>query len=348
MFSSFKRIESCDGQPLKREIIAATANPRLYPIKPLKIVHRHLQLIQPIVNLSQSQHNRTMGDLTVLEGAEDATELNLSAGICSNLLHDAEIWHKFRCLKKLDLNNNSLNMLPSALEALSPTLDILFLNENEFEAIPEVIGKLKRLRMLSFRGNRLKELSSSNLPSSSLVWLILTKNRITRIDSNVGDLKRLRQLMLSHNELTCIPPQLGECQDLELIRLANNKISVPLPNEVFSLPKLAWISLAGNPIAYRPYTREKEILKSRVSFNESTIFGKGTALQRKFNGRDVALKIIKQHSGGSDGNQEDEVAVNALVDYPFAFSSLGAFLLEDDSDEIYEGMYWWGRSWVLE
>lgn len=218
-------------------------------------------------------------------------------------------------------------------------MEILFLSENKFESFPEVFGKLSRLRMLSLRGNRLTELSSKNLPKDSLVWLILTNNRIKRIDPNVGKLKHVRKLMLSHNELTSIPAEIGGCEELELIRLANNNLEVELPVEFVSLPKLAWISLAGNPIAHCPQTKEKEILKSAVSFDESAVLGRGasgTVYSGMFGGKNVAVKIFKQQSMGSDGNPEDEAAINALVDHPLAVSALGVFLC--DEGENHEGM----------
>lgn len=215
-----------------------------------------------IITMTTAEYKKNRVDLSDLEDEENATELNLSASPSSGLLRDADMWSKFKSLKKLDLNSNSLTELPLALECLAPTLDILFLSENKFEVMPEVIGKLNNLRMLSLRGNKLTELSSSNLPAASLVWLILTNNQISRIDPSVQDLKHLRKLMLSHNKITSIPAELGACSDLELIRLANNEISVPLPKDFLTLPKLAWISLAGNPIAHCPQTKEKEILKS--------------------------------------------------------------------------------------
>lgn len=280
-------------------------------------------------------------DVAFLEDKKDATELTLSSKVWSDMLQNAEILAQFTRLKKLDIGGSGLTSLPSSLEVLAPSLEILFLSENKFEAIPEVVGKLHHLRMLSFRGNRLTELSSSNLPSSSLVWLILTNNQISKIDPNVQKLRHVRKLMLSHNELTSIPKEMGECKDLELIRLANNDINVPLPKEFLTLPKLAWISLAGNPIAHCPQTKEKEILKSSVSFDESKILGRGasgTVYHGKYKGGDVAVKIFKKQCSGSDGNPEDEAAINALVDHPLAVSAHGVFLSDEEGSTTHEGI----------
>ncbi|KAL7471017.1 hypothetical protein ACHAXS_011302 [Conticribra weissflogii] len=267
---------------------------------------------------------------------DDAEELNLSSTPTCNLSNLG----RFKCLKKLDLNNNSLSTLPSAFGCLAPTLEILFLSENSFETIPAVIGELSNLRMLSLRGNKLRRLSSANLPTQSLVWLILTNNEITVIDPSVKELKHLRKLMLSHNKIKAIPPALGKCRDLELVRLANNEINVPLPIDFLTLPKLAWISLAGNEISHCHHITKKEVPKSSVTYDTNSVLGygaSGTVYNGKFNGKDVAVKIFKQQSKGSDGNPEDEAAINALVDHPLAVSALGVFLSEKDNN-IHEGM----------
>jgi len=269
------------------------------------------------------------------EDKKDSEELTLSSTIYNNIPHTPTFWGQFTSLTKLELNKNGLTDLPSCLDVLS-SLEILFLSENRFETIPECIGKLPNLRMLSLRGNNMTELSSTNLPTKSLVWLILTNNNISTINSNVGELKLLRKLMLSHNNISTVPKELGLCKDLELVRFANNEISTPLPMEVLSLPKLAWISLGGNPIAPCPQRRDKIIPKTSVSFDEEKILGRGasgTVYLGKHNEKDVAVKIFKAHSTGSDGNAEDEAAINSLVDHQLAVTAHGVFLSEDDKTE---------------
>lgn len=234
-------------------------------------------------------------DSSGIESEKNAAELNLPSNVWNGIPHTVDLWSQFKYLTKLDLNNNGLSTLPSCLDVLP--LEILFLSENNFDAFPECIGKMSKLRMLSLRGNRLTGLSSSNLPTQTLVWLILTNNRICNIDPNVKELKHVRKLMLSHNKLNSIPKEMGDCTNLELIRLANNNINVSLPIEFLTLPKLAWISLAGNPITHCPQSTKKHIMKSSVSVDESTILGQGasgTVYKGKYNAEDVAVKIFKK------------------------------------------------------
>ena len=288
---------------------------------------------------AKPQEKTTNPEFMDNKGAVEDLNLAGPCNVWSNLIYNGSIWKSFKRLRKLELNSNELTTLPSSLEAISSSLEILFLSENKFSAIPEVVGKLNNLRMISLRGNCLTELSSTNLPSS-LVWLILTNNNITRIDPNVNKLKGLKKLMLSHNKLTEVPSELGDCKDLELVRLASNAINTSLPHKFLTLPKLAWISLGGNPISEIPSHKMKFIERSSISFDKSNVLGKGasgTVYKGVFEGEDVAVKVFKQGSKGSDGKPEDEAVINSIIDHHFTVSSRGVFRSSDD-DDVIEGM----------
>jgi hypothetical protein len=220
-----------------------------------------------------------------------------------------------------------LEDLPMEMEALTSSLEILFLSDNKFTKVPDLIKKLKKLRVLSMKGNLLTELTTENLPVSSLVWLILTNNRIAKINADIKDLKLLRKLMLSHNNLSEIPIELGECKDLELVRLSDNNLE-KLPTDLLLLPKLGWISVAGNPIfeSKTPNNGEKIINEQDIEINRSKVLGQGASgvvFSGRYNGDDVAVKLFEEQSKGSDGNAEDEMSINSIVDNPYAISAIG-------------------------
>mmetsp|Transcript_4377 Transcript_4377/g.10050 ORF Transcript_4377/g.10050 Transcript_4377/m.10050 type:complete len:456 (-) Transcript_4377:2153-3520(-) len=268
------------------------------------------------------------------EQDEAPTELKLTKSAWNSWVTSSNVYTR---LKKLELNGNGLTNLPSDLERAVPNIEILFLSENKFREIPKV-SKLKSLRMISLRGNQLKALSSEHLPAS-LVWLILTNNRIELINRDVSELVNVRKLMLSHNRLKSIPEEIGGLTGLELIRLSNNELNESLPRELLTLPKLSWISISGNPIAIRPVTNKKEIPKEMVSYNKSQILGlgaSGTVYKGRFESKDVAVKIFKHDSKGSDGLAVDEVKIQQLVDHPLAVVANGVFLSDDGTS--HEGM----------
>jgi len=212
----------------------------------------------------------------------------------------------------------------------------LFLSENRFGEVPDVIKGMKKLRVLSLRGNSLTELSSEKLPVSSLVWLILTNNKITKINYNVNELKLLRKLMLSHNNLDEIPVELGECKNLELVRLADNNIQ-KMPTEVLMLPKLGWISLSGNPIfqGKMPTNGESIIKQQDIDINKANVLGRGASgvvYSGIYQGADVAVKVFKEQSKGSDGNAEDEMIINSIVNHPYAISAIGVVQKGDKTE----------------
>ena len=254
------------------------------------------------------------------------------------LPEDGATWSRFASLRKIDLNNNSLTSLPDGMDMISSSLEILFLSENSFTSVPDVIGKLDHLRVLSLRGNKLAELSSDNLPTRSLVWLILTSNRIETVNPNVEELKLIRKLMLSHNKLEIIPSELAGCKNLELIRLSDNRIS-SMPIEVLRLPRLSWISMSGNPISTRPKVRDKLIPKGDIEFSSSVLGSgaSGTVIRGKYHGEDVAVKVFKgSGSLGSDGLALDEAVINGIVDHRYAVSAMG--VIPSDDGQWYEGM----------
>jgi hypothetical protein len=177
------------------------------------------------------------------------------------------------------------------------------------------------------KGNLLTELTTENLPVSSLVWLILTNNRIAKINADIKDLKLLRKLMLSHNNLSEIPIEMGQCDDLELVRLSDNNLE-KLPTDLLLLPKLGWISVAGNPIfeSKTPNNGEKIINEQDIEINRSKVLGQGASgvvFSGRYKGDDVAVKLFKEQSKGSDGNAEDEMSINSIVDNPYAISAIG-------------------------
>ena len=278
-----------------------------------------------------SYPRRMLTELKVLDLSRCGNNLNLP--------DEPILWASFTSLRKLDLNNNQLSTLIQSIENI-PSLEILFLSENEFKDIPEVIQKMKKLKLLSLRGNLITDLSTSNLPIATLEWLILTNNRIETVNSNINELKRLKKLMLSHNEISEIP-DLSGCQDLELVRIADNNIHTA-PISLLTQGKLAWISLSGNSWISKstPKQGAKVISENELEIYEADVLGSGASgkvYKGSYQSRDVAIKMFRAASKGSDGNSEDEAYINSFIDTKYAISALGV-IPATAGDHKYKGM----------
>ena len=147
----------------------------------------------------------------------------------------------------LKLEKNRLTSLPDWMAAGLPKLRILFLAFNPITEVPAAIGQMTALEMLSLRDCQLTEIRDHQLPTS-LTWLILTNNRLTRLPPSLGELRRVRKLMLSGNRLTELPASLSACTSLELLRLAGNGLTA-IPPGLEHLDRLGWVALGDNPVA---------------------------------------------------------------------------------------------------
>lgn len=234
-----------------------------------------------------------------------ATRLDLCCGLTEV---PAEIFELADSLEILNLSGNRLSDLPDELACLYK-LRILFCSQNDFEHLPEVIGRLPALQMLGFKSNRIATVPAASLPPS-LRWLILTDNRIERLPASIGKCLPLRKLMLAGNRLSHLPEEMANCRNLELIRLAANRFE-SLPDWLFRLPKLSWLAYAGNPVAAQaPASECAQIEWADLELMEKLGEGASGVISRaswRGGDRHVAVKLFK---GGvtSDGLPASEKA----------------------------------------
>jgi hypothetical protein len=219
-----------------------------------------------------------------------------------------EILELASTLEVLDLSNNRLRSLPNDFDRLQ-NLKILFLSQNEFDHLPEVLGHCSQLSMVGFKANRIRVVSGAAFPPL-LRWLILTDNAIEELPLEIGQLKFLQKLMLAGNQLKTLPEEMINCINLELIRLAANQLDA-LPEWLLTLPKLSWLAFGGNlgqsfklqnpiDIQWQDLT-----LGDRLGEGASGIIH--SAVWQNEDGRlDVAVKIFKG-AVTSDGLPEAEM-----------------------------------------
>jgi len=170
-----------------------------------------------------------------------ARELKLSCGLTE---FPREIFGLADSLEVLDLSGNALNALPDDMGRLRK-LRALFCSGNPFTRLPASLGDCEVLSQVGFRGCGLSEVPAESLPQT-LRWLTLTDNQIQSLPQALGERPLLQKLMLSGNRLGQLPESLSGASGLELLRLSANRLET-LPPWLVHLPRLAWLAWAGNP-----------------------------------------------------------------------------------------------------
>ncbi len=267
----------------------------------------------------------------------DATLAALARGDLAGVRHlhlpcgltelPAEVTALGDSLEILDLSGNALSALPDDFGRLRH-LRVLFASGNRFAQLPPVLGDCPALSQVMFRGNGLNDVPAESLPAR-LRWLALTDNRVTTLPDALGARPALQKLMLAGNELSALPDSLADAGSLELVRLSANRFE-SYPSWLPALPRLAWLSWAGNPFE-PPLTTWPVTDISWAHCELGGPLGEGAsghvhdARWRQPGGAstDVALKLFKS-AMTSDGLPEREMsACLASGSHPHLVSALG-------------------------
>ena len=250
--------------------------------------------------------------------------LDLAAGLTE---FPIEIFELADSLEILNLSDNHLRSLPADLGRLNK-LKIIFLSNNDFEEVPEVLADCLSLSMVGFKSNKIRVLGENVLPLG-VKWLILTDNQLEQLPKSIGKLQKLQKLMLAGNQLRSLPDEMAACQNLELIRLAANRLE-SLPNWLFTLPRLSWLAYAGNPCCIAnlsptvPTISWADLtLSDTLGEGASGVISKGVWQSPAQPPTDVAIKIFKG-AMTSDGTPADEMnACLAAGGHPHLVGALG-------------------------
>ncbi|KAJ9475071.1 Adenylate cyclase [Pseudozyma hubeiensis] len=126
-------------------------------------------------------------------------------------------------LTSLDLSSTNMTRLEEGLFPQLPALVKLTLDGNQLVVLPDTLGDLKRLEMLSCSNNLL-----ATLPES------------------IGALKALKELLVHNNNLKTLPQSLWLCQSLVHINLSSNLLeSFPTAPDVRNDASLGDIAAAA-------------------------------------------------------------------------------------------------------
>ncbi|EFJ52843.1 hypothetical protein VOLCADRAFT_86211 [Volvox carteri f. nagariensis] len=231
-----------------------------------------------------------------------------------------EIGRLSHSLVQLDLGSNKLTEVPGELFQLTG-LHTLNLMCNELAALPAGLGDLRKLRLLGLKSNKLTSLPASISQLTNLVELFLTNNRLTDLPDGMSQCTSLVKLQASFNSFTSLPACLLRLPLLELLRVAVCDIRA-LPAHMLEegvMPRLAWASMAGNPVcpdppAPAPGLPEVEVddldLGMKLADGAS-----GEVFRAVWRGDLVAVKFFRGDVS-PDGRAEDEVALAIALQHP--------------------------------
>eukprot|EP00746_Dinoflagellata_sp_MGD_P168240 gnl/MRDRNA2_/MRDRNA2_99526_c0_seq1.p1 gnl/MRDRNA2_/MRDRNA2_99526_c0~~gnl/MRDRNA2_/MRDRNA2_99526_c0_seq1.p1 ORF type:complete len:456 (+),score=101.57 gnl/MRDRNA2_/MRDRNA2_99526_c0_seq1:98-1465(+) len=217
-----------------------------------EIAHRHVFSITPAADDSDCLDKTAFGD----EDATTSVELSakqlafvsqrsldlsgkglqkLTAATVSRLTHLVEL-------------NLSLNPLqdPQCLQCVQymSVLRELFLNGCKLNSLPEGLGGLRHLQLLSAEGCGMKDLPSNSLPPC-LKILALGKNALCTLPTALSH-RPLEKVLLNDNQLEDVQGLSGT-STIEVLNLESNVIK-KVPQGILRLPKLSCLSLAGNKL----------------------------------------------------------------------------------------------------
>ncbi|WP_291912214.1 leucine-rich repeat-containing protein kinase family protein [Limnohabitans sp.] len=232
--------------------------------------------------------------------------LDLACGL-TELPH--EIFDLADTLEVLNLSGNRLRDLPHQLGRLHK-LQVLFASDNDFSAVPEVLGECPALQMVGFKANRIADVPAAALPPA-LRWLTLTDNAIGHLPSELGQRPALQKLMLAGNRLQALPESLQNAQRLELLRVSANRME-RVPGWLTELPRLAWLALAGNAMGWVCPAGPELPGMAWSDLSHGPLLGEGASghiyqVQASAWPQPLALKLFKGEVT-SDGLPEDELA----------------------------------------
>ena len=202
--------------------------------------------------LDMSGNNINEIDGNLIKGLSSLVELDLSKNKIRYIPNNIQF---LTFLEVLRVSNNQLLELPEELGVLT-RLKKLFLNENSLQFLPRnLFSKMVGLEEIYLYKNQLEDIcdSSSSIFDNMkhLKFLDIHSNHLT-IFNIFTEMPILDSLLLSYNQLQHING-LDKCYNLTNLDLNNNKIS-EFPSDILKLKKLSTLNLQNNDLNSIPNT----------------------------------------------------------------------------------------------
>jgi Leucine-rich repeat (LRR) protein len=144
-------------------------------------------------------------------------------------------------LKHLSVSQNILTSFPDQLTKLSCLRDLIA-HTNMFQGIPADLAQLE-LQTLDMSCNALAGMTEMKV--TTMAALNLARNKIGRLDENIGSMVQLITLNVSENEIEFLPASICNLMHLQILAAHHNKLK-KLPADVSRLVSLKILILNDN------------------------------------------------------------------------------------------------------
>ncbi|XP_071785484.1 leucine-rich repeat-containing protein 69-like isoform X1 [Asterias amurensis] len=167
-----------------------------------------------------------------ISGLVKLTVLNLGNNCFEELPEHLATLHS---LEKLHLFGNQIKSIDAKILGDLRNLTFLNLNNNQIKTVPSAINRLVSLQYLSLDGNQLTSLPSEMCALSKLTEFHAAGNQLTSLPLEIGFLVKLSRLHIQKNKIKELPEGLGKLIHLEIVDVAANEIRI-FPTEMHKLP----------------------------------------------------------------------------------------------------------------
>ncbi|MGB6269874.1 MAG: hypothetical protein WBF67_12785 [Olleya sp.] len=164
---------------------------------------------------------------------------------------------KFPKLELLAMSHCGIVKLPDNISLLKGLLGLSLDQNIEMVEVNENIGKLIRLRYISFRRNKkLKDLPKSIGNLKCLEQINISGAGFTRIREELSLCTNLKDITANASRIKDLPDGIGKLKNLKKLNLAANKIEI-IPESIGELDQLVDLSLGTNDISKLPESISK-------------------------------------------------------------------------------------------
>ncbi|XP_077563736.1 uncharacterized protein LOC144179315 [Haemaphysalis longicornis] len=207
-----------------------------------------------VLDLSHNRVRRLSERL--LEGIQGSLqELHLGSNLLGDQLSPVFATNEFRALRELrllDLSDNRIQGVDTAVFKGLDRLEVLNINDNDFEQVPaSSLLDLPALTWLSLDGNRISQLTQDSFPPlEALQTLNLTHNKISTVEEGAfANVPGVQVLYLGSNRIKNLPAEAFHgLQRLTTLDLSNNFMAHIPTTTLRRLPALKMLTMSSNKI----------------------------------------------------------------------------------------------------